>query len=214
MILLAHRTAPHSTRPQVKVSRSIRHPHLLTFYGAGVDRNDRAFLVTELMSGSLKTMLRDHSIALSWHTRLTFACDISRGMSYLREHEMLHRDLKADNCFVDEKTMRVKVADFGTGHVGARMSDIDDVDERKSHKFSVSAISTSSSLSSARSRASTSHTSRDESWTMSTGRGSRLWMSPERLREERVTRAEAKAGDVYRYAHRIQIDRLRYYICR
>jgi serine/threonine protein kinase len=157
------------------------------------------------MSGSLKTMLRDQSITLSWHTRLMFACDISRGMSYLHEHEMLHRDLKADNCFVDEKTMRVKVADFGTGHVGARMADKDDVDERKSQRFSVSAVSTSPSLSSVRSRASTSHTSRDESWTMSTGRGSRLWMSPERLREERVTRAEAKAGDVYRYAYRIQL---------
>ena len=37
---------------EVKFMRSIRHPHLLIFYGAGVDHNKRAFLVTELMQGS------------------------------------------------------------------------------------------------------------------------------------------------------------------
>lgn len=33
---------------EVDVMRSIRHPHLLTFYGAGVDRNNRAYLVREV----------------------------------------------------------------------------------------------------------------------------------------------------------------------
>ena len=32
--------------------RSIRHPHLLIFYGAGVNHEKRAFLVTELMEGA------------------------------------------------------------------------------------------------------------------------------------------------------------------
>jgi serine/threonine protein kinase len=105
------------------------------------------------MSGSLKTMLRDLSIPLSWRVRLTFAYDISRGMSYLHEHGMLHRDLKADNCFVDNKTMRVKVADFGTGHVSAPVADTDIKEERKSRTLSMSTTkSLSSSLSSARSR--------------------------------------------------------------
>jgi serine/threonine protein kinase len=182
---------------QVKLSRSIRHPHLLTFYGAGVDSDDRAFLVSELMSGSLKTMLRDLSIPLSWRVRLTFACDISRGMSYLHEHGMLHRDLKADNCFVDNKTMRVKVADFGTGHVGARMASKNGT-VRGSRGGSVSTMSLTSSRSSNR-RGSVDSRTRHESITMSTGGGSLLWMAPERLSEQRVTETEAKAGDVYRY---------------
>jgi serine/threonine protein kinase len=112
----------------------------------------------------------------------------------------VHRDLKADNCFVDNKTMRVKVADFGTGHVG----DTDDREERRSRgsTFSISVASLSSSLASARKRLGTSVSrNRHESWTMSTARGSLMWMSPERFRDERVTRADAKAGDVYRYTH-------------
>jgi serine/threonine protein kinase len=155
-------------------------------------------------------MLRDHSIALSWHTRLTFASDIAHGMAYLHTHEMLHRDLKADNCFVDEKTMRVKVADFGTGLVGARMSGRDEIADRKSQRSSAASIGTSWSLSSARSHPGTpAYRNRVESFSMSTGQGSLMWMSPERLREERVTRAEAKAGDVYRYVQIIQSIHLR-----
>jgi serine/threonine protein kinase len=84
---------------QVSFMRSCRHPHILTFYGAGVDRESRAFLVTELMTnGSLKPLLRNHSRPLSWLTRLGFAKDIAQGMNYLHELGNIHRDLKADNC--------------------------------------------------------------------------------------------------------------------
>lgn len=60
--------------------RSIRHPHLLTFFGAGVDKKSRAFLVTEIMQWSLKPLLRDATRELDWATRLSFASDIAKGM--------------------------------------------------------------------------------------------------------------------------------------
>lgn len=81
---------------------SIRHPHVLNFYGAGVDGARRAFLVTELMQrGSLKSLLLDLSQELSWGIRVRFASDIAQGMRYLHEKGTVHRDLKADNCEFD-----------------------------------------------------------------------------------------------------------------
>lgn len=65
---------------EVKFMRSCRHPHVLTFYGAGIDTDHRAFLVTELMSCSLKPMLRDRKRPLDWATRITFTVDIAKGM--------------------------------------------------------------------------------------------------------------------------------------
>lgn len=40
---------------EVKLMRRIRHPHLLTFYGAGIDRQDRAFLVCNYLARSRDT---------------------------------------------------------------------------------------------------------------------------------------------------------------
>ena len=145
-------------------------------------------------------MLRDQSIALPWNVRLTFACDIAHGMAYLHARGMLHRDLKADNCFVDNKMLRVKVADFGTGHIGARMAKGHEADQPP-RRGSVSVVNRYPSVSGVRSRV--VNRNRHESLTMSIGGGSLMWMSPERLREQRVTRAEAEAGDVFRYTCRL-----------
>jgi serine/threonine protein kinase len=76
---------------EVSVMRSIRHPHLLILFGAGVDKMSRAFLVTELMAGSLKLLLLDRTTSLDWETRLRFASDIAQGMKYLADKETVHR---------------------------------------------------------------------------------------------------------------------------
>jgi serine/threonine protein kinase len=89
--------------------RSIRHPHILIFYGAGVNSNDHPFLVTELMvNGSLRRLL-DSSEPITWSQRFTFARDIASGMRYLHSKFTVHRDLKAENCFLDAR-LRVKVS--------------------------------------------------------------------------------------------------------
>lgn len=93
---------------------SMRHPHVLTFYGAGImQATENAFLVTELMEhGSLKSILYDTAQDLSWTTRLRFAADGASGMRYLHyDVGMVHRDIKADNFFVSGD-FRVKVSDL------------------------------------------------------------------------------------------------------
>ena len=102
--------------------QSIRHPHLLIFYGAGVtDGEIRPFMVTEfMMVGSLRTLLRNtDGVELSWEQRRTMAMQIGEGMQHLHSLKIVHRDLKSDNCLVgnDGDEFIIKVADFGNSRL-------------------------------------------------------------------------------------------------
>jgi serine/threonine protein kinase len=110
--------------------QTIKHPHLLSFYGAGVTLDHQPFLVTELMPhGSLRHVLTQSSvgeISLAWVTRVRFAAEIAEGMRHLHTLEvaLIHRDLKSENVLVTSTTsaarngstgemLIVKVGDFG-----------------------------------------------------------------------------------------------------
>lgn len=176
--------------------RSIRHPHLLTFYGAGVDKDNRAYLVVELMKGSLGEMLRDPSQDISWDRRLTFASDCAHGMSYLHEKDTVHRDLKADNCFVGED-MRVKVADFGTGRIAKHLQDGHPQVGSRSRPSGAVATPTATPLTGTAALAWFDASAAGR--TLSTGVGSLFWMAPEALRGSRLREGQATALDVYSY---------------
>jgi serine/threonine protein kinase len=101
---------------EVSFMQRIKHPNLLTFYGAGVTTANTPFLVVELMQeGSMRTVLLSER-TLPCTVRLQMAMDIARGMRHLHSLGTIHRDLKSDNCLVGDN-MRVKVADFGTSRL-------------------------------------------------------------------------------------------------
>eukprot|EP00040_Diaphanoeca_grandis_P013546 m.68521 g.68521 ORF g.68521 m.68521 type:complete len:998 (-) comp23966_c0_seq1:124-3117(-) len=165
---------------EVKFMQSIRHPNLLTFYGAGMNKAKQAYLVTELMEGgSLWKLLQDHRRPLNWMERVSFAKDISQGMRYLHDQLTLHRDLKADNCFVDNQ-LRVKVADFGTGKIQSTVESKARSSNRTS-SFGFFDVSSSSAP------------------TLTKGMGSPLWMAPEVLRGDKISEEFGKATDVYSF---------------
>jgi LIM domain kinase 1 len=172
--------------------RSIRNPHLLTFYGAGVDSDSRAFLVTELMAGSLQSVLHDHARALPWDLRLQFADDITGGMRYLHEVNTIHRDLKSENCFVHSGAMRIKVADFGT-------SRISQVAERM-HKQDDAAPRRQQGALSAGGPSTTRATGERSRRTLSNGVGTLMWLAPEALQGKKLSAEQAPALDVYSFA--------------
>ena len=163
-------------RFQVSLMRSIRHPNVLTFYGAGI-RSEGGFpyLVTELMAkGSLKTLLRSKTTKLSWTVRLQFAADAVGGLRYLHSVGYVHRDVKADNCFVDGN-LRVKVADFGTGRITAKLK------QQNEDRLS---LTTADDVYAEREK------------TLSKGTGSPLWMAPELLSGQAIKEGQADRKSV------------------
>lgn len=63
-------------------------------------------------NGSLRDYLVKQTDSIPWPLYLKMAVDISNGMQYLHDLQILHRDLKSRNLLVD-KHMNVKVCDFG-----------------------------------------------------------------------------------------------------
>ncbi|XP_027354326.1 serine/threonine-protein kinase STY46-like isoform X3 [Abrus precatorius] len=71
----------------------------------------------EYMSGgSMYDFLHKQKNVLALPSLLKVATDISKGMKYLHQHDIIHRDLKAANLLIDKSGV-VKVADFGVARV-------------------------------------------------------------------------------------------------
>ncbi|XP_065193946.1 uncharacterized protein LOC135825142 [Sycon ciliatum] len=101
---------------EAEVLRSIRHPNIVIFLGAGTNKfSKRPFIVMEyLRRGSLHNVLHDGGNVFTHHDHLRFALDTARGMTYLHESNppRLHRDLKSPNLLVSDKWV-VKIGDLG-----------------------------------------------------------------------------------------------------
>uniref|UniRef100_A0A672JNW9 LIM domain kinase 2 n=1 Tax=Salarias fasciatus TaxID=181472 RepID=A0A672JNW9_SALFA len=96
---------------EVKVMRSLDHPHVLKFIGV-LYKDKRLNLITEFIEGgTLKDFIRDVD-PFPWEQRVSFAKSIASGMAYLHSMSIIHRDLNSLNCLV-KLDNTVVVADFG-----------------------------------------------------------------------------------------------------
>uniref|UniRef100_A0AAX7UW02 LIM domain kinase 2 n=1 Tax=Astatotilapia calliptera TaxID=8154 RepID=A0AAX7UW02_ASTCA len=96
---------------EVKVMRSLDHPHVLKFIGV-LYKDKRLNLITEFIEGgTLKDFIRDMD-PFPWEQRVSFAKGIASGMAYLHSMSIIHRDLNTHNCLV-KLDNTVVVADFG-----------------------------------------------------------------------------------------------------
>ncbi|XP_057494829.1 serine/threonine-protein kinase STY46-like [Actinidia eriantha] len=104
---------------EVFIMRKVRHKNVVQFIGA-CTKPPSLCIVTEYMSGgSVYDYLHKQKGTFKLPSLLRVAIDISKGMSYLHQNNIIHRDLKAANLLMDENEV-VKVADFGVARVKAQ----------------------------------------------------------------------------------------------
>ncbi|EOY15151.1 hypothetical protein QUC31_000393 [Theobroma cacao] len=104
---------------EVNIMRKIRHKNVVEFIGA-CTRLPSLCIVTEFMSGgSMYDFLHKQKSGFKLPFLLKVAIDVSKGMSYLHQNNIMHRDLKAANLLMDENGV-VKIADFGVARVQAQ----------------------------------------------------------------------------------------------
>ncbi|XP_047951385.1 serine/threonine-protein kinase STY46-like isoform X1 [Salvia hispanica] len=98
------------------IHRKVRHKNVVQFIGA-CTRPPKLCIVTEYMSGgSVYDYLHKQRGTFKLPALLKVAIDVSKGMNYLHQNNIIHRDLKAANLLMDENEV-VKVADFGVARV-------------------------------------------------------------------------------------------------
>ncbi|XP_057731678.1 serine/threonine-protein kinase STY46-like isoform X3 [Arachis stenosperma] len=101
---------------EIYILSKIQHKNVVRFFGA-CTKPPNHYLVTEYMSGgSMYDFLHIKKAALSLPWLLKVAIEVSEGMKYLHQNDIIHRDLKTANLLMDDKGV-VKVADFGVARV-------------------------------------------------------------------------------------------------
>lgn len=101
---------------EVYIMRKIRHKNVVQFIGA-CTRPPNLCIVTEFMArGSIYDFLHKQKGDFKLPSLLKVAIDVSKGMNYLHQNNIIHRDLKTANLLMDENEV-VKVADFGVARV-------------------------------------------------------------------------------------------------
>jgi serine/threonine protein kinase len=92
--------------------QSMKHPHLLEFFGIVLENDRPKFLVTELAQGSLRDLMKSHPGGMDLRQTTQIAVQVAKGLEYLHSKRVCHRDLKPENilCFPGGL---VKIADFG-----------------------------------------------------------------------------------------------------
>ncbi|CAL5402318.1 unnamed protein product [Camellia sinensis] len=121
-VLKSERVGPDLQREfaqEVFIMRKVRHKNVVQFIGA-CTKLPSLCIVTEYMSGgSVYDYLHKQRGTFKLPSLLRVAVDISKGMNYLHQNNIIHRDLKAANLLMDENEV-VKVADFGVARVKAQ----------------------------------------------------------------------------------------------
>lgn len=109
-------------RQQVEILACLRHPNIIQFIGASFNNPANICIVFELMEGGdVHSLLHQHrrndnmkNNSWSWYDPLCqIATDAARGLNYLHQASVIHRDFKCKNLLCSA-SFGCKVGDFGT----------------------------------------------------------------------------------------------------
>lgn len=128
---------------EAQVLRNLNHPNVIRFIGIMFKKEKHLNLILEYISGgTLKDIIHNLNNQLPWKLRVGYAKDIAGAMQYLHSLNIIHRDLKSDNCLVKDNGRNVVVADFGLSRFintysnsGANFAKSTTVGERYPSKF-------------------------------------------------------------------------------
>ncbi|KAF0395909.1 kinase-like protein [Gigaspora margarita] len=104
---------------ELKLLRKVDcHPNIIRFYGVTKD-NGIYFMVLEYANeGNLREYLIAKFTSLNWTDKLRIAKEIIRGLLFLHENNIIHRDLHSKNILIHQG--QPKITDFGLSkHINA-----------------------------------------------------------------------------------------------
>ncbi len=105
---------------EATLTSALRHPHIVATYGVHESPRGIVLALEYVDGGTLKNRVRREG-ALPIHECLRILTEIGQALQYAHGQGVVHRDLKPDNVFLEQRTGLVKLGDFGI----ARAADSD-----------------------------------------------------------------------------------------
>uniref|UniRef100_A0A8B9LD34 Polo-like kinase 2a (Drosophila) n=1 Tax=Astyanax mexicanus TaxID=7994 RepID=A0A8B9LD34_ASTMX len=96
---------------EIELHRTLHHKHIVQFYHHFEDKENIYILLEYCSRRSLAHILKARKVLTEPEVRY-YLRQIVTGLKYLHEQEILHRDLKLGNFFINEG-MELKIGDFG-----------------------------------------------------------------------------------------------------
>lgn len=96
---------------EIKIHRSLHHPHIVGFEHFFEDA-ENVYILLELCNNQTMNELLKRRKRLTELEVQCYLLQIISAMKYLHAHRVIHRDLKLGNLFLSDK-MEIKIGDFG-----------------------------------------------------------------------------------------------------
>lgn len=97
---------------EVAITRSLKHPNIVSVYNHGIFPNGTPFLTMEFLSGgSLRQRVRP-GVLMAERDARSIGAQVASALSGAHRADVLHRDIKPENVLFDE-TGNAKITDFG-----------------------------------------------------------------------------------------------------
>ena len=119
--IAASETAKERFLREARFNASIEHDHIVHIYQVGEDRGVPFIAMQFLRGESLKTRLEREG-RLSQTQAIRIGKEVAAGLAAAHERGLIHRDIKPDNVWLEEKSDRAKILDFGLVRAAAEDS--------------------------------------------------------------------------------------------
>ncbi|XP_034044771.1 serine/threonine-protein kinase PLK1 [Thalassophryne amazonica] len=96
---------------EIAIHKSLNHPHIVGFHGFFED-DDFVFVVLEICRRRSLLELHKRRKAVTEPEARYYMMQLFKGVQYLHNNRVIHRDLKLGNIFLNDD-MEVKIGDFG-----------------------------------------------------------------------------------------------------
>ncbi|WP_436714797.1 serine/threonine-protein kinase [Roseiconus lacunae] len=97
---------------EARTMAAVHHDNVATIFEVG-EYKGTPFMAMELLEGSTLEDYRETHGEPDFHRIIDFARDMARGLAAAHQRGIVHRDIKPANIWLDTKTNRIKILDFG-----------------------------------------------------------------------------------------------------
>ena len=99
---------------EIQILKNIRHPNIINIIDCWYNKEKNEVVFTmPLLSYNLKNFIKKYYIYINIEHKFKWIRQIIDGISYLHSQNIIHRDLKLDNIFINSDTGNILLADFG-----------------------------------------------------------------------------------------------------